>query len=150
MEMVNSKQKLLEMPTIVAMAASNVGTGKVPMASALASVAKEGTLPSADYVQIGNTVFLGHRGEDKNKNQMVGRAFNADIARNYIKNIVQYLEYLQNKGITHYSSQFKGQNVFNILQIVKKLFEGTNTDFMIARTKQEGTYRLMIRFGKKQ
>lgn len=150
MQMVDSKEKLLKMPEIVLISAQDIGTGGVPLPSALASVAKEGTLPSADVVQVGNTAFLAHRGEGKNKNKVIGRVFNADIARNYIKNLVEYFKYLKNKGITHYSAQFNGERMRNLLNIVGQNIQDITTKFLIARTKRENTYRLMVSFGDKQ
>ena len=150
MEMVDSKEKLLKTPEIVLISAQDIGTGDIPLPSALASVAKEGTLPNADTVQIGNTVFLAHRGEGKNKNKMFGRAFNADTARNYISNLVKYFNHLNNKGITHYSAQFNGERMRDLLNIVGQNIQDITTKFMVARTTQEGTYRLMVAFGGKQ
>tara|TARA_R100001082_G_scaffold22658_1_gene10937 strand:- start:14585 stop:15037 length:453 start_codon:yes stop_codon:yes gene_type:complete len=150
MEMVDSKEKLLNAANIITIAAKDLGTGGIPLPSALASVAKEGTLSSADTVQVGNTVFLAHRGKGKNKNKMFGRAFNADTARNYINNLVKYFNHLKNKGITHYSAQFNGEKMRNLLNIVGQNIQDIATKFMIARTKQEGTYRVMIAFGSKQ
>ena len=149
MQMVDSKEKLLKLPEIVLISAQDIGTDGVPLPSALASVAKEGTLPSADIVQVGNTAFLAHRGKDKNKNKVLGRVFNADIARNYIKNFIEYFKYLKNKGITHYSAQFSGERMRNLLNIVGQNAKDVVTGFAIARTEQEGTYMLMIKFGDK-
>tara|TARA_R110002020_G_scaffold22872_2_gene76749 strand:+ start:31 stop:480 length:450 start_codon:yes stop_codon:yes gene_type:complete len=149
MEMVDSKQRLLKMPEIVIIAAYDVGTKGVPLPSALASIAKEGTLPSADTIQVGNTVFLAHRGKGKNKNTMFGRAFNADTARNYINNLVIYFNHLKNKGIINYSAQFDGEKLRNLLNIVKEKIQDITTRFEIARTTEEGTYRLIIELGKK-
>ena len=68
----------------------------------LASVAKETTMENADVVQVGNTVFIGHKGKGANKSKMVGRAFNVDTGRNFINNILNYLNYLQNKKLCNY------------------------------------------------
>ena len=133
MEMIDSKQELLNAANIITIAAKDLGTGDIPLPSALASVAKEGTLSSADTVQVGNTVFLAHRGKGKNKN-----------------NLVKYFNHLKNKGITHYSAQFNGEKMRNLLNIVGQNIQDIATKFMIARTKQEGTYRVMIAFGSKQ
>jgi hypothetical protein len=43
-QMVDSKEKLLKLPEIVLISAQDIGTDGVPLPSALASVAKEGTL----------------------------------------------------------------------------------------------------------
>ena len=149
MEMIDSKEKLLKMPEIVIIAAQDLDGDKMPTPSELASIAKEGSLPSADIVQVGNTVFLAHRGKEKNKHRMFGRAFNVDIARNYINNLVMYFNYLKNKGITEYSAEFSGERMRNLLNIVGQKIQDITTGFEIARTTEEGTYRLMMKLGKK-
>ena len=150
MQMINSKEKLLKMPEIILISAQDIGTDGIPLPSALLSLAKEGIAPSADIVQVGNTVFLAHRGKGKHKNMMFGRAFNADVARNYIKNFVEYFKYLKNKGITHYSAQFNGERMRDLLNIVGQNIQDITTKFLIARTKRENTYRLMVSFGDNQ
>ena len=147
MEMVDSKEKLLGMPSIVTMSMS--ANSKRPLASALANAARQGTLPSADTIQVGNTVFLAHRGKDKNKNKMVGGTYNVDTPENYANNIVEYLKYLKNKDIVDYSMQFTGEDMFNILNIVKQNVQNITTKFMVARTKKENEYVLIIQFGEK-
>ena len=149
MQMINSKEKLLKMPEIILISAQDIGTDGIPLPSALLSLAKEGIAPSADIVQVGNTVFLAHRGKGKHKNMMFGRAFNADVARNYIKNIVEYFKYLKNKGLTHYSTQFKGEKMRNLLSIVGQNIQDITTKFEIARTVVGDKHRLNIMFGDK-
>ena len=107
MEVVNSKEKLLNGPEIVGMSAYNMPDLKYPKEVVLAAVAAEFSLPRTDLVQIGNTVFVGHIGKGKkNKKKMVGRAFNVDTGRNFIVNGFKYFTYLQKKGITHYTTEF--------------------------------------------
>ncbi len=84
MELVNSKEKLLKGPEIVAQSAYNMPDLKYPKEVVLAAVAAEFTLPRTDLVQIGNTVFVAHTGKGKNKKKMVGRAFNVDTGRNLL------------------------------------------------------------------
>jgi hypothetical protein len=70
MELVNSKEKLLKGPEIVAMSAYNMPDLKYPKEVVLAAVAMEFTLPRTDLVQIGNTVFVAHMGKGKSKKKM--------------------------------------------------------------------------------
>ena len=131
METVNSKDKKLESGEIIVMALHQIGTGDMPMATALAIIAREGTLETADTTQIGNTVFLAHRGTGDNKNKMVGRAFNVDTARNFIDNCLDYMEYLREKGITHYTTIFEGSEVLKLMQFLQRFLESTDTNIYI-------------------
>ena len=106
METISSKDRELPSGEIVVKAIEQVGTGDTPIATALAILAKEGTLETADTIQFGNTVFLANRGVGPNKNKMVGRAFNVDTGRNYLNNCLDYIEYLRKKGITHYTTAY--------------------------------------------
>ena len=71
MQTVDSNQKLLDIPSIMTMASDQLGHmyngSSLNMQTILATLAKETSLPNADVVQVGNTVFIGHVGEGKNK-----------------------------------------------------------------------------------
>tara|TARA_R100000656_G_scaffold60980_1_gene47185 strand:+ start:479 stop:955 length:477 start_codon:yes stop_codon:yes gene_type:complete len=146
METVNSKDKKLESGEIIVMALHQIGTGDMPMATALAIIAREGTLETADTTQIGNTVFLAHRGTGDNKNKMVGRAFNVDTARNYINNCLSYIEYLRKKGITHYSVSFEGSEILKLIQFMQKVVKDIDTNIYIGQTEDD-SYMAYFKFG---
>ena len=98
---VDSKQEPLPTPSVVMLALKNTTGSKHSDQARLLAVVKEMTMETADVVQVGNSVFLAHKGKKANKNKMVGRMFNVDTARNMIVNYVQYLKILQDKGVTH-------------------------------------------------
>lgn len=127
METISSSDKELSSGEIVAKAVHQVDTGDVSIDTALAVIAKESTLPTADTVQFGNTVFIANRGVGSNKNKMVGRAFNVDTGKNYLNNTLDYLEYIREKGITHYSTSFVGSEVLKLIQLVQRVVN-KNTD----------------------
>ena len=146
METTNSKTKKLEIGDIIVKALDHIGTGGMPVATALAAIAKEGTLETADMVQIGNTAFLANRGIGANKNKMVGRAFNADTARNYINNCLDYIEYLRKKDITHYSAEFEGSEQLKLLQFMQKIVKDVDTNIYIGQM-EDGDYTAYFRLG---
>ena len=124
MKVIDSKQELALESTIIVLSVDQINT-KYPLATALAIIAKEGSMPSADTKQFGNTVFLSHRGKGENQNKMVGRAFNIDTARNYISNVLMYLEYLRVRGITHYTTMFNGSEVLKLVKIIEHTLESS-------------------------
>tara|TARA_R100000781_G_C4080282_1_gene127468 strand:+ start:555 stop:1022 length:468 start_codon:yes stop_codon:yes gene_type:complete len=148
METISSKDRELPSGEIVVKAIEQVGTGDTPIATALAILAKEGTLETADTIQFGNTVFLANRGVGPNKNKMVGRAFNVDTGRNYLNNCLDYIEYLRKKGITHYTTAFVGSEVLKLIQIMQRTLKmNTDSRIYIARDKKGG-YTAYFKFGK--
>ena len=102
---------------------------------------------TCEVVKVGNTVFIGHRGEGKNKTKMVGRPLNVDTGRNYIKNMLKYAAYIQGQGITHYSTQFEGEDLLPAMRVVHKRLQDTDTDFAVGRTK-DNKYAVLVKFGE--
>ena len=149
-EVVDSKKRPLPAPTIISMTAGQedlTRSGKkITPEAALAGVAKELTLPSVDVAQVGNTVFLAHKGEDKNK--LHGRLFNVDTARNLVNNVVKYFKILQRKGITHYSADFKGGTLEPVAKAVGQAFKGTGTKGYMVNTKDNRLVRVFFKFSQ--
>ena len=151
MRVIDSKEELVTEARIVVLSVDQVNT-KYPLAVALALIAKEGSMPSADTKQFGNTVFLTHRGVGENQNKTVGRAFNIDTARNYINNVLVYLEYLRVGGITHYTTMFSGSEVFKLIKIIERTLENSTDTvvFIKEATKSDGEYMAFVKFGKQR
>jgi hypothetical protein len=103
----------------------------------LMMIAKEGTLENADMVQFGNTVFLGHTGTTSTT-KMIGRAFNVDTAKNFVANGLEYIRYLQDKGITHYATQISDDKLLGVFKIVKKKLEAKDSEVRILPTASGG------------
>lgn len=141
---VDSKQEPLPAPTILTMVVKQLDLGDTPEATLL-GLAKEISMPNVDQTQVGNTVFLGHRGKGPNKNKMVGRAFNVDTARNYIDNYVKYLKVLQQKGITHYSIDFDGEALVPMAKAVGKKLRGTGVQARMFPFEDSSGYRVFFK-----
>ncbi len=118
---VDSNKKVLTTPEIITASANQTGFPEdIPLEAVLLSIAKEGSLETADTIQIGNTVFLGQTGTGKNKNKMVGRAFNIDTGKNFVENGFKYFDYLREKGITHYSTRFTEDTFLNAFRVFQR------------------------------
>ncbi len=142
---VDSKQEPLSGPAIIAMAAEQLDLGGVPIPAAIASVAEELHSKDVDATQVGNTVFIAHRGKGENKNKMVGRSFNVDTAQNFVNNYVKYLSVLRNKGVTHYSVDFDGQELLPVAKSVGKRLRGTGMKAMMAEFEDNSGYRVFFK-----
>ena len=68
----------------------------------------------------GNTVFISHIGTDNNKDLVFGRAFNADTARNFVKNGEIYFRDLYQHGIRRYFTQFDQKSYAAAFERLKK------------------------------
>ena len=149
MIVVDSKEKLLPGPEIVAQTIYNMPQMKFSNEAVMGAIAAETNLPDTDIVQIGNTVFLAHRGKGPNKNKMVGRAFNVDTGRNFAVNGFKYFTYLQQKGITHYTTIFDGPVFLNAFKIFQRRAKKQDTEIGIGRLrKYPNKYVVFIRLGK--
>ena len=147
MQIVDSNQKQLDIHTIITMAVNNLDTGEMPIQTVLVSIVNETQRETCEVVNVGNTVFIGHRGEGKNKNKMVGRPLNVDTGRNYIKNMLKYGAYIQGQGITHYTTQFEGSELLPAMRVIHKRLQETDTEFAVGKTKDEA-HVVYIKFGK--
>jgi|TARA_X000001388_G_scaffold74902_1_gene68718 hypothetical protein len=151
MQMVNSKQKLVEGPSIIPMAMSNLGVEhyypkkELSLKEAMIATARETTLDKADTVQAGNTVFLSYKGD---KNKMTGRIFNVDTPENFVINMLEYISHLQKKKITSYKAYVE-EALFQALRQLDSILEKTDTDIKINRFKG-GEYLMDIIVGKEK
>ena len=135
---VDSREKPLPAPTVVLTYMSEADLPPdIDLKTALAMWVKEMTLPDVEMVQVGNTVFVGHRGKDKNKNKIMGRVFNVDTARNLVANTVKYFKVLQQKGITHYSVAFDKGTLEQAAKAVGRALNGTGIQIGLGEDEDE-------------
>lgn len=137
MKTTNSNEKQLSIPEIITMAAHQQELGGVSPEAAILSVTREGTLDSADIEHIGNTVFIGHRGTGAKQHIMQGRAFNVDTATNFYKNGVEYAKRLQDKGVTHYVTQYEYPAYDALFKRIKSHIEQLSADTEVHLQKTE-------------
>ena len=150
-ELVDSSKKLLAGPEIIASAVANMPPSKYSTAAILTTIAGETTLPNTDIIQVGNTVFLAQVGKGENQHKAVGRAFNMDTGRNFVKNGFKYFNYLQQKGYTHYSTTFDSLVFLNAFKIFQRRAKQQDTEIYIG-VVTKGTamdkYVVYMRLGK--
>jgi hypothetical protein len=72
---------------------------------------------------------------------MVGRPLNVDTGRNYIKNILKYIAYIQGQGITHYSSHsLIGESLLPAMRVIHKRLQDTDTELMLLVPTKNNKY----------
>jgi hypothetical protein len=151
MEMVDSKQRLVEGPSIIPIAMNNLGVEhyypkkEFSFAQAMIAMAKETTSDKVDIIQIGNTIFLSYK---EPKNSMVGRIFNVDTPENFVTNLLKYISYLQKKKIKHYRTYIE-ELLYQALSNFRTVFEDIDTDIRINRL-ESNEYLIDITVGKEK
>ena len=143
---VDSTQEPLPAPSVLSMAAAELDLKGITVEAALMGLVHEVSLPDVDLVQVGNTVFIGHKGKGEAKNKMVGRAFNVDTARNFVNNYVKYLKVLQQKGVTHYSIDFDGGALVPVAKAIGKKLRDTGVQAHMVAFKDGSGYRVFFKF----
>lgn len=142
---VDSKETPLPAPEVVMESIRNYNTTPYPDDVVATSIAREMAMPQTDLVQIGNTVFIGHRGKGDNEDKMVGRAFNIDTGANFIRNGLKYFNYLQRKGITRYVTQYDGDIFDSAFRVFKRRAEAKDSRMDIG--KKNGKTVVALRLG---
>tara|TARA_R110001606_G_scaffold56855_1_gene137740 strand:- start:2662 stop:3159 length:498 start_codon:yes stop_codon:yes gene_type:complete len=152
---VDSKERELELSEILVRAAfsnngavSNVDDLSLSPQVVLAILSGEMSMRGVDTKQFGNTLFITHPGEGENRKKVVGRALNSDTGRNFMNNALQYAAYLQEKGVTHYSTEFEGTSYLNAFKVLRRLFQSIDSTVAIGRLEDEGSYRAFVLLGK--
>jgi hypothetical protein len=143
---VDSKEQFLSAPEVIMRFAQDFNNTGYPLQNVLAAIAEELNMPGTDQVQIGNTVFIGHVGEGERKNVMEGRALNIDTGRNFMRNGLKYIAYLQNKGIRYYRTDFDERSYITAFQFWYKKSEGSDTEIDVVQL-DNGSYRAYIYIG---
>ena len=144
---IDSKARPLPAPTVITTVIKELDLGGVPPDAAMASIAKEMTMKDVDMVQVGNTVFLGHRGKGKNKDLMWGRAFNIDTAQNFIANGLKYFTHMQRIGVKRYVSDYEGDVYDSAFKTWKRYTDKGDSEIAVGR-KASGGSRAYVTLGE--
>jgi hypothetical protein len=64
---------------------------------------------------------------------MEGRALNIDSGRNFMRNGLKYIAYLQNKGIRYYRTDFDERSYITAFQFWYKKSEGSDTEIDVVQ-----------------
>jgi len=144
---VDSKERPLPAPTIITTALGELDLGGLTPAAAMAGIAKEMTMKDTDMVQIGNTVFIGHRGKGDNKDLMWGRALNIDTAQNFVANGLKYFTHMQKIGVKRYVSDYDGATYDSAFKAWKRYADKLDTKIAVGR-KATGGSRAYVTLGK--
>ena len=116
---VNSKQKQLTIPEVIATSFKDMRVPQDRIASSMLGVVQQGSMPDADTVQFGNTVFISSiKSREDGLKVAYLRAINADTARNYLNNGIEYFKYIIEKGVSYVFMTFTESSVVSVLKAI--------------------------------
>ena len=117
---VNSKQQQLSTPEVIAMALKDMRTPQERVAAAMLGIVQQASMPDTDTKQFGNTVFISHiKSREDGLTVAYLRALNADTARNYLNNGIEYFKYIIDKGVSYVFMTFTESSVVSVLKAIE-------------------------------
>lgn len=146
MEVIDSNERKLSPPEIIIAALINLGSGDYTPQEGLAAVAVEIDQPNTDLLELGNTVFIGHRGTGKSKHKMWGRGLTVDTAQNFISAGLKYFTHLQELGITQYITEYDGAVYDSAFKTWKRYGDRADTKIAVGRLS-DGNSKAFVELG---
>jgi hypothetical protein len=143
MAMVDSKEKKLDFAQIAAIAMKNTHSS-VPDKLAMPAILTEVTQPNTDVKQIGNTVFILHKGKN---GQAFFKALNADKARNFVENSKQYVVYAKKIGMNMLVTEFEDPAISTLFHAISKKPPMPGMGFKEYKLKSGGR-RIVLNLGQ--
>lgn len=123
MAIINSKSKQLSKSDVIMQALTDdARAGRLPdgapLQAVILAIVQEMAMPNTETVQFGNTVFISHFSEDGQEVAM--RALNLDTATNYVQNALQYGDWLRERKVKQFTTDFKDNAIRQLLLTVFK------------------------------
>ena len=151
MELKDSKKEKLSYNQVLLGAINNAkSSGQMPedvsMKDAAATIIDEIQQKNVQTVQIGNTIFLGVRDEDRSN--MYVRVYNMDVGRNVIDNMYNYGAYVQKQGIKHMSAQIRNERLLPALRVLQKRLEKLDTNLEFVELENRDGHAMFLKFGE--
>lgn len=115
---VNSKQKKLTIPEVIITSLKDMRTPRDMLAPAVMGAIQQGSMENSDVSQFGNTVFISHIKERNGLKVAYLRALNADTARNYLDNGIEYFKYIVAQGVSYVFMTFTESSVVSVLKSI--------------------------------
>ena len=142
-QMVDSRRQKLNSAEIVTIALENTRS-PYPVNKALPAILTEMAQPNTDVKQMGNTMFVLHKGDN---GQGVFKALNADIPQNFLANSIKYVVYVkQNLGINVLVTEFQDPAISTLFHVIARNPPMQGMGFQEFKTSNGGT-RIVLNLG---
>ena len=142
-QMVDSRREKLNSAEIVTIALENTRS-PYPVNKALPAILTEMAQPNTDVKQMGNTMFVLHKGDN---GQGVFKALNADIPQNFLDNSRKYVVYAkQNLGMNVLVTEFQDPAISTLFHVIARNPPMENMGFQEFKTSSGGK-RIVLNLG---
>lgn len=146
MKMVDSSEKKLNVADIAAIALQNTDSKYDPKVGFPAILA-ELSQPNTEHIQIGNTLFVVHSGEN---GQGFFKSLNADTARNFYENSMKFCVWAKNKlGMRVLMTQFKDKHIEVLFRAIAKKPPMPGMGYQVFHMKS-GETRIVLSLGNQE
>ena len=143
--LVDSKQQMLTIQQIIAIAAENTESSLPPEAvvqGIKAEILQKDSLP----MRYGNTLFLCHKGKGRTG---FFRALNADTARNFVDNGNRWVVEAYNAGFDFMVTQFSDASLVNVFKAISRKPPRASMGYQVRRTNNH-EYQVVLQLGPKR
>lgn len=152
---VDSNKTKLPAPEILMRAVDQANTSsdmdKLPLPVKMAVVMQQIAMPGTEVIHVGNTVYVGNVGQGKLKTHIHWYGNNLDTGANYVKNTVEFMKKLKQKGMTHATTDITPNppKIIDIANAVAEQLNKLGMQAFLRTTKDKSLYRLYVRFTPK-
>ena len=140
---VDSNEKMLTVQEIIEISAKQTGVTR-PLEEVIQMLTIELTMPNIWKCRIGNTLFIFHKSAKPGVGYV--RALNADIARNYVNNILEAAKSSYEVGFDTLVTQFTDDAPLVAFKIIARN-PPKDMGFAVQRTN-DGGYQVTLQVGK--
>jgi hypothetical protein len=139
--LVDSKKTKLGVEAIIVASAAETDSSH-PIATAYAAIVKELNIKGTIPLQEGNTLFIIHHVSSR-----IGffRALNADIAKNYLANSLEFVKAAYKLGYDELYTEFESPSILNIFKAIKR--NPPNEDMEFVAQEKDGKYIVTLYLG---
>ncbi len=143
MDMVDSKQKELDLISLVQIATENQDNDGMDLRQIAMALTAEMLLPTTDWMRYGNTLFIINRGEGRDGYM---RAFNADTSQNFIENCRKFSDAAYYIGYDNLITEFTTPSFAQIFNIISRNPPRDEMGYEL-QDLEDGSYRVIFSLG---
>ena len=129
--------------------AALVNTGsKYSPEVAIPAILEEFKQKDAEFVRLGNTIFLLHKGKD---GKGFFKAYNADVPRNFLENSRKFVVIAFRKFKMDYLvTEFQGQGIEKLFYAISRNPPMPGMGYKVYKGEETGTTRIVLKLGDRK
>ncbi len=143
-QMVDSQEQELSVEDIIGIAGMNTGAG-VDYQTLKAAITAELQMPNTLFIRQGNTLFIMHKAAPG-----IGwfRALNADTARNFLQNSMEFIKACNRMGFQTVATNFTDPAILSVFRYISQNppFDGMGYE---AQRTADGEFYVTVNTGKR-